>query len=74
LQEQHLSVIVVVVEAGVGLLGQRLLVELDRFLALMEHENFMLGAVGVVVLVLCLRVLVLLAVEMGQLLVMAHLV
>jgi hypothetical protein len=66
LQEQHLSVIVVVVVAAVGLLDQRLLVELDRFLALMEHENSMLEAVAVVVQVLFPQVLVLLEVEMAQ--------
>jgi hypothetical protein len=66
LQEQHLLVIVAVAVVVVALLGQRLLVELDRFLALMEHENSMLVAVVEVVLEVCLRVLVLLAVEMGR--------
>jgi hypothetical protein len=68
LQGQHLLVKLVAVVVVVGLLGQRLLEELGKFLALMEHENFMLEAVEAVVLVLIPQVLVLLAVEMGQLL------
>jgi phosphate/sulfate permease len=65
LREQHLLVKLVAVVVVVGLLGQRLLEELGKFLALMEHENSMLVAVAAVVLVLIPQVLVLLEVEMA---------